>query len=95
MRGFALCGMMLFTLFFGAGAVRGAETAPQVLWQEISVSLEPERHLVIGRSTVAFAAGAGTVSFRLAQNARVDSVQEFVLPGTGDARSLVVIAKIN
>jgi len=31
----------------------------------------------------------------LQMGARVDSVQEFVLPGTGDARSLVVIAKIN
>ena len=47
---------------------------PAVERQEISVTLEPENHLLLGESTITFAAGAKDVSLTLSETAKIESV---------------------
>ena len=66
--------VVLLVLFGCAGAACANGTAPVVQRQEISVTLEPENHLVIGRSSITFAPGAGSVALRLAESSTIESV---------------------
>ena len=70
-----VCGAVFLLLLIGAGGALSAEPVPLVQWQEISVSLDPEHHMVTAESTVAFATGAKNVRFRLSEGARVESVR--------------------
>lgn len=75
MRILCMCGAILLLLFFSAGGAQSAEPVSLVHWQEISVSLNPEHHLVIGESTVSYATGANSIRLRLSESARVESVR--------------------
>ena len=73
-RIFWVYGAIFLLLLISAGGALSAEPVP-VQWQEISVSLDPEHHLVVGESMVSFASGAKDVRFRLSEGARVESVR--------------------
>jgi len=76
------CGVArLFSILICFFSVSGAATAvatdaqlTTVLSQEIEVALKPSQHLLVGVSTISFAAGPSGVSLRLSPNAEIDSV---------------------
>lgn len=70
-----ICSAMVLIAVAGRGVAGGAESGPRVKVQEISISLEPERHLVVGQSSIVFEHGAERVSLRLAETARVESAR--------------------
>ena len=52
-----------------------AAEAPEVVKQEIMVTLDPPRHLVVGQSSIAFAPGSRSARLRLSKGATVESVR--------------------
>src|SRR6185369_7072889 len=48
---------------------------PLVQRQYITVTLEPEKHLLVGESTIIYAAGTRSVSLSLSETAQVEHVQ--------------------
>lgn len=99
--------LLLLPLAVLLGGVTACEArAPQVLRQEVSVRLDPPQHELSGSSSVSFAAGSGSVAFRLSAGARVSEVTlagrpvpyRFTgglltaeLPGTGAAQTLTIV----
>lgn len=75
MRILVICSVMVLSMVAGGGIACGAETGPRVMVQEVSISLEPESHLLAGQSRIVFDHGAERVSLRLAETARVESVR--------------------
>ncbi|BCG47666.1 Peptidase M1, membrane alanine aminopeptidase [Citrifermentans bremense] len=75
MRFSLIYGAMVLFVMAGGGGAGAAELGPRVKVQEISISLEPERHLVTGQSDVIFDHGADRVSLDLAATAQVESVR--------------------
>lgn len=75
MRSFGIFWALFFSLCLYTVSALGAERGSRIPWQEISVSLEPERHLVIGQSSIGFAPGTRTARLRLSAGARVESVR--------------------
>ena len=61
-------------LIYPAGVAMAGVRGPAVVRQHISVSLEPDRHLLVGESTINFAAGTRSVSLRLSETAKIESV---------------------
>ena len=66
--------LFVLLILCSAGAARASGEPASVARQDIAVTLDTERHLVAGRSTITFAAGSKGVTLRLAEGASVDSV---------------------
>jgi hypothetical protein len=71
---FLLRALVALFLIFPALQAQASVEGAVVEWQRISVTLEPENHLLIGESTTGFAAGVKSVSLRLSDSARIDFV---------------------
>ena len=67
-------GLVAFLLLCSAAAAQANGMPGAVERQDIAVTLELERHLVVGESTITFAAGSKEIALRLAEKATVDSV---------------------
>ena len=65
---------MVLLLIYPAGVALAGVRGPAVVRQDIAVSLEPDRHLLVGESTITFAAGTRSVSLRLSETAKIGSV---------------------
>ncbi|WP_026840874.1 M1 family metallopeptidase [Citrifermentans bremense] len=75
MKFLLICSTVLLLAVAGGGGAGGAELGPRVEAQEVSISLEPERHLVVGQSSIVFEHGAERVLLRLAETAQVESAR--------------------
>jgi hypothetical protein len=62
-------------LFSACGTACAKELAAPVLWQDIAVTLEPERHSLTGEVVTAYPPGARRVSLSLSPKAEVYEVQ--------------------
>ncbi len=75
MRSLLIYGALVLFLMAGGGGADAAELGPRAKMQEISISLDPERHLVTGQSNILFGHGDERVSLSLAATAQIDSVR--------------------
>jgi len=69
-----LRGLLVFLVLCTASAACAQGMPAAVERQEIAVTLVPERNLVVGQSTITFAAGTKSVSLRLSERATIGSV---------------------
>lgn len=74
MRSFSAWSVCALFVFCFAGAAQAGILGPAVERQEISVTLMPESHLLIGESTITFGSGARQIVLRLSAAASIDSV---------------------
>lgn len=71
---FWLEAVVALLIFCSTGAANAMAAGTAIERQDLVVTLEPESHLLVGKSTIIFAAGTRNISLRLSQTSRIESV---------------------